>query len=94
MRENHVTLEQTQRLVWLLDEYRRCLKRANSLEDMPWSCLLERIVHDFVQTRTEDFLTSDRGQALWQAQVRRVHAGLVALLRGHTSTLGSANGAL
>ena len=35
MRENHVTLEQAQRLVWLLDEHRRCLKRANSLEDVP-----------------------------------------------------------
>ncbi|HKW22424.1 MAG TPA: hypothetical protein VJO13_13660 [Ktedonobacterales bacterium] len=55
---------------------------------------LERVVHDFVQTRTADFLTSNQGQALWQAQVRRVHAGLVALLRGQTSTLGSANGAL
>jgi hypothetical protein len=55
---------------------------------------LERVVHDFVQTRTADFLTSDQGQALWQAQLRRVHAGLVALLRGQTSTIGSANGAL
>src|SRR5689334_10595500 len=55
---------------------------------------LERVVHDFVQTRTADFLKSDQGQALWQAQVRRVHSGLVALLRGQTSTLGSANGAL
>ena len=55
---------------------------------------LERVVHDFVQTRTANFLASDQGQALWQAQVRRVHAGLVAVLRGQTSTLGSANGAL
>ena len=55
---------------------------------------LERVVHDFVQTRTADFLTSNQGQALWQAQVRRVHAGLVAVLRGQTSTIGSANGAL
>ena len=55
---------------------------------------LDRVVHDFVQTRTADFLTSDSGQALWQAQLRRVHAGLVALLRGQTSTIGSANGAL
>jgi hypothetical protein len=55
---------------------------------------LERVVHDFVQTRTADFLASDQGQALWQAQVRRAHAGLVALLRGQTSTIGSANGAL
>lgn len=55
---------------------------------------LERVVHDFVQTRTTDFLNSDQGQALWQAQVRRVHAGLVAVLRGQTSTIGSANGAL
>jgi hypothetical protein len=55
---------------------------------------LERVIHDFVQTRTADFLTSDRGQALWQAQVRRVHAGLVAVLRGQTSTIGSANGVL
>ncbi len=53
---------------------------------------LERIVHDFVQTRTADFLNSDQGQALWQAQVRRGHAGLVALLRGQTSTIGTANG--
>jgi len=55
---------------------------------------LERTIHDFVQTRTADFLASDQGQALWRAQVRRVHAGVVALLRGQTSTLGSANGAL
>jgi hypothetical protein len=55
---------------------------------------LERVVHDFVQTRTADFLTSDQGQALWQAQLRRAHAGVVALLRGQTSTIGSANGAL
>jgi len=55
---------------------------------------LERVVHDFVQTRTEDLLNSDQGQALWQTQVRRVHAGLVALLRGQTSTIGNANGAL
>jgi hypothetical protein len=55
---------------------------------------LERVVHDFVQTRTADFLASDQGQALWQAQVHRVHAGLVALLQGQTSTVGSANGVL
>ncbi|HEU4782777.1 MAG TPA: hypothetical protein VFS83_05505 [Ktedonobacterales bacterium] len=55
---------------------------------------LESVIHDFVQTRTADFLNSDQGQALWQAQVRRVHAGLVALLRGQASTVGSANGAL
>jgi hypothetical protein len=55
---------------------------------------LERVVHDFVQTRTADFLASDQGQALWQAQVRRVHAGLVAVLRGQESVFGSANGAL
>ncbi len=55
---------------------------------------LERVVHDFVQTRTADFLASDSGQTLWQAQLRRVHTGLVALLRGQTSTTGSANGAL
>src|SRR5690348_10392632 len=34
---------------------------------------LERVVHDFVQTRTADFLASDQGQAVWQAQLRRVH---------------------
>lgn len=55
---------------------------------------LESVIHDFVQTRTADFLASDQGQALWQAQVRRVHAALVALLRGQTSTIGSADGAL
>lgn len=27
-----MTIEQAQRLVWLIDEQRRCLKRANSLE--------------------------------------------------------------
>lgn len=55
---------------------------------------LEQTIHDFVRTRTEDYLNSNQGQALWLALERSIHANLVAALRGQTSTITIANGTL
>src|SRR5258706_1337664 len=55
---------------------------------------LEQSVHDFVQTRTTALLSSDKLQTAWHGLARSLHAELVAALRGQSSTVTIANGAL
>jgi hypothetical protein len=55
---------------------------------------LEQTIHDFVQTRTEELLSSAQAQAAWVALERSVQSELVAALRGQTSNVQIANGAL
>lgn len=55
---------------------------------------LEQTIHDFVQTRTAELLSSAQAQAAWVAIERSVQSELVAALRGQTSNVQIANGAL
>lgn len=55
---------------------------------------LEQTIHDFVQTRTAQWLSSPQAQAAWVALERMVQSNLVAALRGQTSNIRIANGAL
>lgn len=55
---------------------------------------LEQSVHDYVQMRAADVLSSDRTQATWQAVERSAHAELVSALRGQPSAVTIADGVL
>ncbi len=53
-----MTIEQAQRLVWLIDEQRRCLKRANSLQRRVLKLLADATDDSTLVTTTLTYLES------------------------------------